>query len=88
MSREVGEAPEGSRVQLQVLLFAVCPLLLFDSLAMWEITLTANISQSAPGAAQNVQSGPNWSELADKEKTWRVLDEVAITLLNCEQTYM
>jgi len=33
--------------------------------------------QSAPGAAQNVQSGPNWSDMADKEKTWRVLDEVA-----------
>merc|ERR550517_2458031 len=49
MSREVGEAPEGSRVQ----------------------------QQSAPGAAKNVQSGPNWSELADKETTWRVLDEVA-----------
>jgi len=49
MSRQVGEAPEGSRVQLQ----------------------------SAPGAAQNVQSGPNWNDLAKKEKTWKVLDEVA-----------
>ena len=35
-------------------------------------------TQSAPGAAQNVQSGPNWNDLAEKEKTWKVLDEVAI----------
>ena len=42
-------------------------------------SLHHEISQSAPGAAQNVQSGPNWSDMADKEKTWRVLDEVAIS---------
>ena len=35
-------------------------------------------TQSAPGAAQNVQSGPNWNDLAEKEKTWKVLNEVAI----------
>ena len=35
-------------------------------------------TQSAPGAAQNVQSGPNWNDLAEKEKTWRVLDEVVL----------
>ena len=35
-------------------------------------------TQSAPGAAQNVQSGPNWNDLAEKEKTWKVLDEVIL----------
>ena len=75
MSREVGEAPEGSRVQLQV--FFLCPLL-FDTFKHVANNQPHEMYQSAPGAAQNVQSGPNWSDMADKEKTWRVLDEVAI----------